>query len=221
MPAFSEQPVTVFAAASLKSALDDIIAAFGPARVSYGGSGTLARQILLGAPADLFLSANTQWMDAVETGGLLEPGSRIDLLGNRLVLVAHKDAGEADLADLSAGARLAMGFVEAVPAGQYGRRAFEHMGLWDALRKRVVETDSVRAALALVARGEVPYGVVYATDAQAEPDVRVMSRFPQDSHPPIRYPMALTRGPRAAALHQFAQGSVAAKIFAGHGFEVI
>ncbi|MFY0690613.1 MAG: molybdate ABC transporter substrate-binding protein [Paracoccaceae bacterium] len=216
--------VTVFAAASLKTALDEVMAGYdGPVRASYGGSGALARQIILGAPAGIFLSAHPDWMEQVAQAGVLAPQSRRDLLGNRLVLIARAGAGPHDLsAPLPDDARVAMGFVDAVPAGQYGRAAFQALGQWDHVADRVVQTDSVRAALALVAWGETGFGVVYETDALAEPNVEIAARFPDDSHPPIRYPMALIKGAdsNAEAFYRHLQSAEAKAIFARHGFDV-
>lgn len=225
--------VVIFAAASLKTALD----ALGPgfeaetghrALVSYAGSSQLARQIEAGAPADLFLSADTAWMDVLEASGRLVPGTRRDLLGNRLVLVAHDpDAGPLDLADPEAlperlgTGRLAIALVDAVPAGRYGKAALTALGAWDAVAPRLAETDNVRAALALVATGAAPLGVVYATDAAAEPRVHIVAAFPETSHPPIVYPVALLAGhdTRAArACLAYLQSPAARAIFEGQGF---
>lgn len=228
--------VTVFAAASLKEALDAVAADWqakggGTVTVSYGGSNALARQIIEGAPADIFLSASTQWMDAVADAGLVAGGGRRDLLGNRLVLVAHDpqaaplDPGPgADLAARLGGGKLAMALVDAVPAGQYGKAALQALGLWDSVAPAVVEAENVRGALLLVATGEAPYGIVYATDARAEPQVKVVGTFPDDSHPPIVYPEALLKdaaGPAARSFHAALAGADAAAIFRAHGFEVL
>ncbi|SDE49696.1 molybdate ABC transporter substrate-binding protein [Limimaricola pyoseonensis] len=224
----------VFAAASLGGPLDRAVAAWeaqggAPVTVSYAGSSALARQIAAGAPADLFVSASPEWMDAVEAEGLVVTGSRRDLLGNALVLVSGESAAEPveigpdlDLAAMLKGGRLAMALVEAVPAGQYGRAALENLGLWDGVAPRVAQSENVRAALALVASGAAPLGVVYATDAVAEPRVTVIGRFPADSHPPIRYPAALIEGAEdeAAGLLDFLSGPEAGAIFAEAGFAV-
>jgi molybdate transport system substrate-binding protein len=169
--------------------------------VSYGGSNALARQIIAGAPADIFISAAVNWMDEVERAGLVAPGTRVDLFGNSLVLVAHgKDAAPVgigpglDLAALLGDGRLSMAMVDAVPAGQYGRAALETLGLWPAVEASVAQSENVRAALTLVATGEAPYGIVYATDAAASDNVTVVGTFPADSHPPIVYPGALLTG---------------------------
>lgn len=224
--------LTVFAAASLKTALDPIAAAYGAAtgvriRLTYAGSSALARQIEQGAPADLFVSASPAWMDVVAGAGLLEPGSRRDLLANRLVLVAHGAADPVslspslDLAGLLGDGRLAMALVDAVPAGQYGQAALRHFGLWEAARPRIAEADNVRAALALVALGAAPYGIVYATDAAAEPRVSVVAHVPAESHPPIRYPAAVIAGGDAAAAARFLAhltSDDAWTVFAAQGF---
>jgi molybdate transport system substrate-binding protein len=229
------ETVTVFAAASLQTALDRVAGAFTAETghqvvVSYAGSNVLAQQIIAGAPADIFLSASEPWMDEVAAAGLVLPGFRQDLLGNRLVLVAHSpDAPALDLAanpDLGgalAGGKLAMPFVDAVPAGQYGKEALENLGLWAAVEPHVVQTENVRAALALVARGEAPYGIVYATDAAAEPGVTVVGTFPADSHAPILYPVSLLTTAADAADRAFfdaLSAPPAAAIFAEEGFLV-
>ncbi|MBO6757644.1 MAG: molybdate ABC transporter substrate-binding protein [Roseibium sp.] len=194
--------LTVFAAASLKNAMDEIAAAFqsetGQAvTVSYAGSSALARQIEQGAPADVFVSASIDWMDHLDRQGLIESKSRFDIAGNRLVLIAHgignpaRPIGpELDLAGLLEGGRLAMALVDAVPAGLYGKAALTSLGLWDGVQASVAQTDNVRAALALVATGEAPLGIVYRTDAGADDGVTVIGTFPDGSHPPIVYPAA-------------------------------
>lgn len=209
-PALAET-VKVFAAASLKTALDQVAADFtaqtgNQVVISYAGSNTLAKQILNGAPADIFISANTAWMDELEKAGLLVTGSRKDILKNILVLIAHgKDAPhvaiseDLDLTGLLAGNRLAMAMVDAVPAGQYGKAALISLGLWDSVAASVAQAENVRAALALVARDEAPFGIVYATDAKAEPSVSVVGRFPPESYPAITYPAALLNEARDAA----------------------
>lgn len=225
--------VTVFAAASLKTALDAVAAGFADAsgnrlRVSYAGSSALARQIQQGAPAQLFLSANPDWMDVLAADGLLAADSRADLLTNRLVLIAAADSpvsvdlhNSADLAAALGDGRLAMALVRAVPAGIYGKAALQSLGLWDAVADRVAQADNVRAALRLVAVGETPLGIVYATDAAADPRVRVVARFPESSHPPIRYPVAVLSdgdGADARAALAYLTGAGARAVFADHGF---
>ncbi len=224
-------PLVIFAAASLKTALDEILTGQG-VRVSYGASSLLARQIEQGAPADLFFSADLDWMDYLAGKGLIRTGSRIDLLGNRLALIAPKNAPHAlrlvpgvDLSKaLGWDGRLAIANVEAVPAGKYGRAALQWLGAWEAVRSRLAQTDNVRAALALVARGEAPLGVVYATDAVAESAVQVLDLFPKDSHRPIIYPVAITQGsrhPGAASMIDRLRGPAAQKIFEAQGFSVL
>ena len=201
-PLAASADVTVFAAASLGDVLREVAETFEretgiPVAVSAAATSALARQIEAGAPADVFVSASADWMDALEDEGLLAPGTRFDLAGNALVLVG--EAGDPPLpldpaaltAHLGRG-RLAMALVDAVPAGIYGREALSALGAWDALAPRVAQTDNVRAALALVALGEAEMGIVYATDAAAEPRVAVLATFPEGSHPPIVYPAART-----------------------------
>ena len=220
--------VTVFAAASMKGALDEALSRWdGAATVSYAGSSALARQIDQGAPADIVISASPDWMDWLAARGLLRPGTRRDLLGNRLALVGYGPQTAApidqdfDLAARLGDGRLAMALVDSVPAGVYGKAALGTLGLWDGVKDHVAQTDNVRAALALVARGEAPLGVVYATDAAAEPGVGLIGLFPEDSHPPILYPAAIvadSAAPRAAEALAFLSGAEAQAIFAAHGF---
>lgn len=222
--------VTVFAAASLKTALDEVAADYTtatgvPVTVAYGGSPAMARQIAAGAPADIFLSAAPEWMDALAAEGLIQPDSRRDLVGNRLVLVAHGPAAQialegADLAALLDGGRLSMAMVDSVPAGQYGKEALQTLGLWDQVRDSLAQSENVRAALHLVALGEAPLGIVYASDALAEPAVTVIATFPPDSHRPITYPAALTRDadPAAAAFLDHLSSPGATAVFAANGF---
>jgi len=227
--------VVVFAAASLKEGLDAVAAEFRAATghgvtISYGGSGQLAKQIIAGAPADIFISSATEWMDAVEQEGLVVAGTRADLLGNALVLIAHGkgvapvEIGPAlDLGALLGDGRLAMALVDAVPAGQYGKAALVHLGLWEAVAPAVAQSDNVRAALALVARGEAPLGIVYATDAAAFDNVSVLGTFPPGSHPPIRYPAALLAGAADAADRAFLEAlssDAADANFAARGFAI-
>ncbi|GGE58569.1 molybdate ABC transporter substrate-binding protein [Actibacterium pelagium] len=226
---------TVFAAASLKTALDQVTQDFqedtgDKITISYGGSSVLARQIELGAPADLYLSASTAWMDYLQQGGHIDAASRVNLLGNRLALIVHGEAAimlaitpELPLADMLGNGRLAMALVDAVPAGIYGKAALERLGLWDAVAPKVAQTDNVRAALALVATGATPMGVVYATDAAADPRVTAMSLFPEDSHPPIIYPAALTTSGNetAAAFLAYLSSDTAAERFVENGFQVL
>jgi molybdate transport system substrate-binding protein len=199
----SADDVVVFAAASLKTALDAFAAGWqaetgNTVTISYAGSNQLAQQIIQGAPADVFISAAVNWMDEVEKAGLVVAGTREDLLGNTLVLIAHgKDAAPVDIAagfdlpGLLGDGKLAMALVDSVPAGQYGKAALTSLGLWDRVAPSVAQSDNVRAALALVSTGEAPYGIVYASDAAADDNVTIVGTFPAESHPPIVYPAAL------------------------------
>jgi molybdate transport system substrate-binding protein len=223
----------VYAAASLSDALTaaaDSFAATGQPRpvLSFAGTGALARQIENGAPADLFFSADEQWMDYLAARGLIDAASRVALLGNRLVLVTPAAASRTidigagfPLASLLAGGKLALADPDSVPAGRYARAALESLGVWRAVEGAVVRAENVRAALVFVARGEAAAGVVYATDAAAEPGVAVAGAFPAISHPPIVFPVALAGpnpSPAARAFHEFLRGQAAAAIFVQHGF---
>lgn len=206
LPLRAGAEVLVFAAASLTDVLDRIAAEWAegggaPVTVSYAGSSALARQIQAGAPADLFLSASADWMDRLEASGDIRAKSRRDVAANRLVLIGHGDAppvtldSSLDLTALLGGSgRLSMAMIDSVPAGIYGRDALRYLGLWDAVSERIAQSDNVRSALAFVARGEAPLGIVYATDAAVAPGVSVIGTFPEDSHDPIRYPAALVAG---------------------------
>ncbi|NDW52970.1 molybdate ABC transporter substrate-binding protein [Aliiroseovarius sp. PrR006] len=233
LPSFADR-ITVFAAASLGGALDDVAQAFEDTTghdvaLSFAGSSVLARQITLGAPADVFLSANTDWMDAVENAGLLADGTRRDFSGNALVMIAPTEQTTPtdfpktpqSFAAALEGGRLSMALVDAIPSGQYGKAALTHLGLWVDAEPHVVQTDNVRTALALVALGEARLGVVYATDAQAEPKVRVVGQFPTKSHPQITYPgAAIASGDLATAtafLDYLTSGS-GQTILQQHGF---
>jgi len=225
--------VTVFAAASLKTALDEIAAQWQAetghsVALSYGGSSALAKQIIQAAPADIFLSASTEWMDAVAGAGMLRDGTRVDLLGNRLMLVAHGvdvppvtlDA-TTDLVGLLAGGKLSMAMVDSVPAGQYGREALTTLGLWDSVAGSVAQAENVRVALQLVALGEAPMGIVYASDAVAEPRVTVVATFPEISHRPIIYPAAVIASspvPEAEAFLDLLSQPAAQAVFTAQGF---
>lgn len=236
LPASADEPVTVFAAASLKTALDEASAAWTQAtakttRISYAGSNALAKQIEAGAPADLFVSADLAWMDYAEKNGTIRPDSRVNLLRNAIVLVAPKGSGRKialepglDLTKALAGGRLAMGHVDAVPAGKYGKAALEKLGAWDGVKAQVAQAENVRAALLLVARGEAPLGIVYATDAASEPGVEVVATFPEGSHPPIVYPAALTsesKNADGAAFLSYLRSPAARPFFERQGFVVI
>ncbi|HWK42043.1 MAG TPA: molybdate ABC transporter substrate-binding protein [Croceibacterium sp.] len=218
----------VLAAASLQEALTEVAGAWAaqghPAPVlSFAGSSALARQVEQGAPADLFVSADEEWMDVLDRQGLVRPGTRADLLSNRIVLIAPADGTAKSLADLGDG-RLALADPDAVPAGKYAKAALEHLGQWAAVSGRIAPAENVRAALALVERGEAPLGIVYATDARASGKVRLVETLPEDSHPPIRYPVAILSAsthPDAAALRAFLASPEAMRIFASHGFGTV
>ncbi len=225
-------PVTVFAAASLKNALDEVNLAYaahgrGAARASYASSSVIARQIAAGAPADVFISADTDWMDDLQKRGLIAPGSRRDLLSNRLVLIAPKDsrvrlrvAPGMNLAAALEGGRLAIGGPD-VPAGRYAEASLQALGVWSSVKDHLAPGENVRATLAFVARGEAPLGIVYETDALIEPAVRVVGVFPSVSHAPIVYPAALvaaSRNPAASAYLTFLRGAEARAIFKRYGF---
>lgn len=227
---------TVFAAASLKNALDEIDTVWTArtgktVTVSYAASSALVKQIEAGAPADIFISADIPWMIHADAKGLIRPGSRVDLLGNSLVLIAPAAAAETialipgvALAAKIGDGKIATGDIAVVPAGKYAKAALEKLGIWADIEPKIAGTESVRAALALVARGEAKYGIVYASDARVEPKVAVVGTFPADSHPPIVYPAAITKdstSPDAAALLDFLAGPEAAKIFEAHGFSVL
>jgi molybdate transport system substrate-binding protein len=179
----------------LKTVLDEI-AQETPMRLNYAGSGVLARQITLGAPADVFISANPEWMQVVADAGRLAAPA-MSLISNRLVLISSKPATDFDFETLRNGGRIAMGFTEAVPAGQYGKAALTALGLWPQIENQVVQTENVRAAMALVSRGEVPWGVVYQTDAMADPSVHVVAEFPPETYPQIVYQAAVIKGSSA------------------------
>jgi len=227
--------LTVFAAASLKNALDAAAAAYqaktgDTVRISYAASSALARQIDAGAPADLFISADLKWMDYVQSRKLIRPATRRNLLGNELVLVAPAASGTkinlapgVDLATHLKSGPLAMADPAAVPAGIYGKAALTKLGVWDSVKAKVARAADVRAALRLVARGEAPLGVVYRTDAIAEAKVEVAGVFPPDSYPPVIYPAALTVGarPAAAQFFDFLASPAARSTFEKQGFKVL
>lgn len=226
----AQDRLLVFAAASLKNALDEV-AALQPAKptLSYGASSSLARQIENGAPADVFVSADLDWMDYLEKKGLLVPGTRRNLLGNRLVLIAPasqpvklQPAPHFAISAALKNGRIALANPDSVPAGKYAKAAFESLGVWDQVAGRIAAADNVRAALALVARGEAPLGVVYQTDANAEPKVMIAGTFPAGSHPPIVYPVAEVKGAKASAraFLEALAGPRARAIFERHGFTV-
>jgi molybdate transport system substrate-binding protein len=233
-PAFAQDDsLTVFAAASLKNALDDIDAAYTAKTgvkvvASYAASSALAKQIEQGAPADVFASADTDWMDYAISKKTINEPTRINLLGNSIVLIAPKDSkidnvtiGQGfDLAKLAGDGRIATGDVKAVPVGKYAKAALEKLGAWPAAEPKFAMAESVRAALTLVARGEAALGIVYATDAKVEPGVKILGTFPPDSHPAIIYPVAATATAKtqAADYLAFLRSSVAKTVFERYGF---
>lgn len=225
--------ITVFAAASLKESLDEAAAAWTTrsgqkVSISYAGSSALARQIEQGAPADVFISADNEWMDYLQQRKRIDPDSRVDLVGNRLVVIAPAAAAlptlplkPAAVRQALGEGRLAMAETASVPAGRYGKQALTTLGLWDTVSGRLAQADNVRAAMAFVSRGEAPLGIVYATDAQAEPKVRVVATFPARTHDAIVYPVArVAKTPPAATkgFLAFLRGGEAKAIFKRAGF---
>lgn len=228
--------VVVFAAASLKNALDAVNAQWQNetgkrASISYAASSALARQIEQGAPAHVYVSADLAWMDYLAQKKLIRPETRFNLLGNRIVLIAPVDKARSvdigpgfDLATVLGDGRLAMANVDAVPAGRYGKAALQTLGVWKSVAGRIAQAENVRAALVLVSRGEAPAGIVYQTDAAADPNVKVIGTFPPDSHPPIIYPAALTAtadNPDAAAFLAYLKSAAAKPLFEAQGFTVL
>lgn len=233
----AEDEVVVFAAASTTNAMTEIGELYaagnpGAIRTSFASSSTLAKQIASGAPADVYLSANKKWMDYLADRNAVDKATRFDLLGNRIVLIVPMDSsignvavnGELDLAALLGGdGRLSMGDPEHVPAGMYGKKALQNLGLWDSVKGRLAPMKDVRAALVLVERAEAPLGLVYATDAVISKKVRVVGALPQKSHPTIVYPVAAVAGGKAraaAGFMAFLKSSQARKVFVKYGFEV-
>ena len=227
--------VTVFAAASLKGAMDEQARQFevgtgNKVTVSYGASNALARQIEAAAPADVFISADRDWMDYLDQKRLLAPNSRVDLLRNTLVLIAPSSSNSKlkigpnfGLAAALGREKLAMANPDSVPAGKYGKSALEKLGIWGSVEKQVARAENVRAALALVSRGEAPFGIVYATDALADDKVVIVDAFPPGSHPPIVYPAALlVTGTSAAgkSLLDYLRSPAARSVWQKYGFEL-
>lgn len=230
----NSQPVVVFAAASLADAMTEVGAAFTrasgvPLKTSFAASSALARQIEAGASADVFFAADEEWMDYLAKRRLLASGSRRDILANRLALIAPASSkatvritsGPALLAVLG-NSRVATGDPDSVPAGRYARAALTRLGVWDKVGPRLVRAENVRAALAYVARGEAPFGIVYLTDAKIEKNVKLLDTFPENSHPPIRYPIAVTAkgGANARRFASFVASKPAAAIFEKYGFSL-
>jgi len=230
------ETITFFAAASTTDVVTEVCRLFGEQKLgttvpSFASSSTLAKQIDNGAPADIYISANQKWMDYLAKKGRIDPATRFDLLGNRIVLIAPLDSDldtvqlvpGFDLAGLLKDGHLAMGDPDHVPAGLYGKAALESLGAWQGVEKHVAGAATVRAALALVERGEVPLGVVYATDAAISRKVKVVAIFPQESHPPITYPVAIVSGRQTAQVDRFIsfmKSDQARAIFERAGFTV-
>jgi molybdate transport system substrate-binding protein len=227
--------ITVFAAASLTNALQQVGDAFAketsiPVKFSFAASSALARQIEGGAPADIFFSADIGWMDYLQARKLIQSSTRHDVLGNRLVLVAPADsktelkiAPHFALAAVLGKGRLVTGDPDSVPVGRYAREALTKLGVWNDVAERLVRADSARSALAFVDRGEVPLGIVYQTDALVDKNVRVVDVFPSDTHLPIIYPIALTSGAKADAAKflAYVRGPSADIVFTHHGFTMV
>lgn len=235
-PFAAEREVTVFAAASLTNAMQDIGKEFEAAtgnkvKFSFAASSLLARQIEAGGEADMFFSADTEWMSYLADRNLIQPATRKDVLSNRLVLIAAKDSTIKleikpgfPLAQALGNERLAVADPDSVPAGRYARSALTSLGVWGSVAEKLVRAENVRVALAYVARGEAPLGIVYETDAKAEPGVKVIGVFPADSHLPITYPVALTTSGTSAeakAFLNYVNGPKAAAIFQKYGFIVL
>jgi len=226
----------IFAAASLKNALDAAQTQWQKdtgktAKISYAASSALAKQIEQGAPAQMFISADLDWMDYLAGKNLIKADTRSNFLGNRIVLVAPKDKAQPveikagfDLAKVLGDGRLSMANVDSVPAGKYGKAALEKLGVWGAVSGKIAQAENVRAALLLVSRGEAPAGIVYQTDAASDPNVAIIGTFPADTHPPIIYPIALTANashPDAVAFLAFLKSAKAKPFFDAQGFTVL
>ena len=237
LPARAEdKTITVFAAASMKNALDEIDAAYTATTgvkfsVSYAASSVLAKQIEQGAPADVFVSADTDWMDYAISKKAINEATRVNLLGNSIVLIAPKDskidnvtiAQGFDLAKLAGDGRIATGDVKSVPAGKYAKAALGKLGAWQAAEPKFAMAESVRAALTLVARGEAALGIVYSTDAKVEPGVKIVGTFPADLHPAIIYPVAATTAANPATNDDlaFLRSNAAKTILEKYGFKFL
>jgi molybdate transport system substrate-binding protein len=235
-PPQAQQQLTIFAAASMKNALDDINTAFTKKTgikmvASYAATSALMRQIEQGAPADIFASADLEWMGYGLKNKLIDPATRVNLLGNRLVLIAPKDSKitemklekGVDLAKLIGDGRIATGEVKSVPVGRYAVAALEKLGMWSSVEKRMAMVENVRVALTLVARGEAALGIVYETDAKVEPGVKIVAHFPADSHPEIVYPVAATVKANAGAPRyiDFLQSGTSKGVFEKYGFSFL
>src|SRR6516164_7954618 len=228
-----QNKLVIFAAASLKDALDEVNAAFqrdkGPeTATSYAASSTLAKQIEAAAPADIFISADLDWMDYLAKRNLIKPETRANLLGNRLVLIAPANTGgkldiapNFPLAHALGNGRLAIADPNAVPAGRYAKAALESLGVWSSVTDKLAPAENVRATLALVSRGEAPLGIVYQTDANSDKGVQIVGAFPDNTHPPIVYPIAVvaaSTNPGAPGYIAFLRSPAARSIFEKQGF---
>jgi molybdate transport system substrate-binding protein len=228
--------LVIFAAASLKTALDAVNTQWQKetgkkAVISYAASSALAKQIEQGAPAQMFISADLDWMDYLAGKNLIKPDTRSNLLSNRIVLIAPKDKAQPvdikagfDIGKILGGGRLSMANVDSVPAGKYGKAALEKLGVWASVSNNTAQAENVRAALLLVSRGEAPAGIVYQTDAAADANVAIIGTFPEDSHPPIIYPITLTANstnPDAAAFLAYIRSAKARPLFEAQGFTVL
>ena len=235
-PAAFADDVLVFAAASLKNALDDTVAAYeksggGAIKVSYAASSALAKQIENGAPADIFISADLDWMNDVQKNNAIKPETRSNFFGNVLVLVEPADSTKTvdikpgfPLASLIGDGKLAMANPDSVPAGKYGKAALQKLSVWDSVEKKVASAEDVRAALLFVSRKEAPLGIVYQTDAAADKGVKVAGVFPADTYPPIIYPAAITassKNPEAAKFLAYMHSDAAKPFFTKQGFTVL
>jgi len=237
MPAQAQSgDIVIFAAASLKNALDAINEQWQKemgkkATISYASSPALAKQIEQGAPAQIFIFADVDWMDYLAQKNLIKPETRSNLLGNRIVLIAPKDKAQSievkpgfDLAKVLGEGRLSMANVHTVPAGKYGKAALEKLGVWTSVSSKLAQAENVRAALLFVSRGEAPAGIVYQTDAASDSNVKIIGMFPEDTHPPIIYPIALTANathPDAAAFLAYVRSDKAKPLFEAQGFTVL
>jgi molybdate transport system substrate-binding protein len=232
-PVMAQETLTVFAAASMKNALDDVTTAFTKATgikvtASYAASSALAKQLENGAPADVFVSADLKWMDYVAEKKAIKPETRVNLLGNKIVLIAGKDSklgnvtiGQGfDIAKLAGDGRIAVADTKAVPAGLYAKEALEKLGAWKAAEPKLAQAENVRATLAYVARGETPIGIVYETDAKVEPNVKIIGTFPEESHKPVTSPVAATANAKtdAAKYLNFLRTGAAKAVFEKYGF---
>jgi molybdate transport system substrate-binding protein len=236
-PVIAQDQIIVFAAASLKNALDDTNTAFTKATgtrvvASYAASSALAKQIEQGAPADIFISADLQWMDYLAERKLIKAETRVNLLGNKLVLIAAADSRLGNLtigpgfeiARLAGDGRIAVADVKAVPAGRYAKAALEKLGAWTAAEPKLAQAENVRATLSFVARGETPVGIVYETDAKIEPKVKIIGVFPDGSYPPVTYPVAATADSKDQGAQQyvnFLRTPAAKAVFEKYGFSFL